>query len=540
MMENNFARSSILSRFILKRDKIRLIIWIFFLTLFLVGFVPIFKDIFSVDNPIERQVTVEMMQNPAMIAIVGPVYGATNYTTGAMYGNFMLVFSAIFTAIMSIMIVVRHTRHDEELGRLELIKSLPVGKLSNLASAMIVTVITNALLAILVGVGMYILREDGMDLRGCMIFGVGIAVCGIFFGVVAAIMCQITANGRTANALSYMVLIVLYLLRGVGDVSETEAVSMISPLGLVLRTKNFVEDNWWPIVVIVIISIVLMILAFYLAARRDMDAGLIPERAGKRHAGRMLSSPYGLALRLLRMTIIIWVISIFVLAAMYASVFGDLDSFISNNAMLSGMLDQNAGYTATDQFMSLLMVIMTLISMIPVVASIGRIAGEEKRGYATHLFSGSVSRSSQLTAYLIPAIILCAVLQVVTAIGFWSVGSVVAPDSTPSLETFMISAMSYVPAMLVVIGLSVFIVGFIPKRVSLSYMYLGYSFFVVYIGTLAKLPQVLQDITPFGHVPQYPIEDLEAMPLVVMTCIAAVLCIAGYIGYRRRDIVTPS
>ncbi len=46
--------------------------------------------------------------------MIGTGYGLDNYTLGAMLAHQMLVITAIFVGIMNILLVVRHTRTDEE------------------------------------------------------------------------------------------------------------------------------------------------------------------------------------------------------------------------------------------------------------------------------------------------------------------------------------------------------------------------------------------------------------------------------------------
>ena len=111
------------------------------------------------------------MKNPAMTAMVGPGYGLDNYTVGAMMAHQMLLFTAIAVGIMNIFLVVRHTRRDEESGRIEMIRALPVGRLANLSSTVLVSLIVNILLALIVGLGLYFLRIESMDLHGSLLYG---------------------------------------------------------------------------------------------------------------------------------------------------------------------------------------------------------------------------------------------------------------------------------------------------------------------------------------------------------------------------------
>lgn len=533
-MRDLFAGTGTLTRLILRRDRVRLPIWVLGLAAFCVALVPVFAELLVGET--DGRVMAAMMENPAMVAIVGPVYGAENYTTGASYGNMMLVFSVMIAGVMSIFLVARHTRQDEEQGRMEVIRSLPVGRLAGLASTLLVALVANALLALFTGVGLYVLREDGMGLSGCLLFGAALGVIGLFFAAATAVFCQCTANNRTALGLSLGLLFVLYMLRAAGDMG-TEVLSLLSPLGLILRIQSFVNDYWWPAWVVLGLSLALAALAFALARVRDLGRGLVPEKPGRRHASRLLNSPFGLAGKLLRTSIIVWGITIFVLAAMYGSVFGELESFIDSNDMLKMIFAQTPGFTLTEQFISLMMVIMTMIAAIPLLSFAGRVAGEEKNGHTEHLLGRAVSRPAQMAAWLLPAFIMSVVLQLLSALGFWSVGSMVL-DTTPSLGTFLVSAFSYLPALWVLLGFSMALTAFAPNLVALCYAWLGYTFFSIYLGTIAGLPDWLKKLTPFGYIPQYPLEELELLPLAVLTAIAAALAAVGFIGYRRRDMRT--
>jgi len=87
---------------------------------------------------------------------------------------------------------------------------------------------------------------------------------------------------------------------------------------------------WTPICIVLGITLLAAILALYLAKIRDLGSGLLPARPGKATAGRLLSTPLGLAFRLLKPSIIIWAATMLLLAAMYGSIFGDLDAFIGS------------------------------------------------------------------------------------------------------------------------------------------------------------------------------------------------------------------
>src|SRR5699024_9085692 len=190
----------------------------------------------------------ETMKNPAITVMLGPGYGLDNYTDGAMMAHFMLVFTAIATGIMGILLTARHTREDEEEGRIEMIRSLPVGALSPLTSTFIIVTITNIILSIAVGLGLYSLGYETIDLAGSMLYGASLGAIGIFFAALTGLFAQLTSNNRATVGFAFCFLIIAYIVRGIGDVGN-EVLSLISPLGLILRTEVYVNNYWWPVLV---------------------------------------------------------------------------------------------------------------------------------------------------------------------------------------------------------------------------------------------------------------------------------------------------
>lgn len=523
-----------LLRLMWRRDRVRLPVWVLGLSAFMVGLVPVFQNLLMTGAG--NTVFAMMMENPAMVALVGPVYGASNFHTGAAYANMMLVFCVIFVALMNIFFITRHTRQDEEEGRLELVRSLPVGRLANLVAALLHTLAANALLALVTSVGLYALRGAGMDFMGCMLFGAGLGLTGLVFAAITAVCCQLTANNRTATGMALGVLMLMYLLRAMGDIGP-EALSLFSPIGLVLRTQVFVKSLWWPLPILLAEAAALGGLALWLNQQRDLEQGLIPARPGRRHAAPMLSSPLGLALRLTRTSALVWGYAVFILAGTYGSVFGEMEGFLRGNAMLSAIFQVMPGVSVTEQFINLLTAVMMMLAGIPVLGTVARVVSEEKQGHAEHLMGRAVSRHQHLGAYVAVAVGMSLVYPVCIALGFYGVGSLVYPQ-TPTLTTFLVACYSFVPALWVMLGLMCLVAALLPGRVWLGYAALGYSFFAVYFGRLMNLPDWTSKLTPMGYVPSYPVEPLHAAPLIGLGVVAVALVALSFQLYRRRDLLT--
>ena len=211
MLKNLFSNTSTLTKFIFKRERISTSIWIIGIVALTLIVAAVFPTMFTSD--VDRLIMAETMQNPAMVAMLGPVYGIDNYTNGAMMSNMMLLFTIIGVALMNTFLVVKHTRKEEEDGRVELIRSLPAGRLSNLSATMIVVVIVNLILALLTGFGLYALQVESMDLFGSLMYGAVLGVVGIFFAGVTAIFCQLASTTRGAYSYSFIFLGLSYIIQ---------------------------------------------------------------------------------------------------------------------------------------------------------------------------------------------------------------------------------------------------------------------------------------------------------------------------------------
>src|SRR5699024_4796723 len=260
MGQQSFANTGKLMGFMLRLDRLRMVIWLVAVSFFTLAVPIAFSDLYPEQQ--DRNAMAQTMENPAMTAMVGS--GALeNYTVGAMTAHQMLLMTAVVVGLMNILLMNRHTRSDEEDGRQELIRSLPVGKLANLNASFIVLCLLNVLLAIITGVGLYALGIDSMGLSGSLLYGLILGATGMLFAGVTALMAQISENSRTAFGFSLALLLIAYLIRAIGDVSN-EAISWVSPLGWVTAAEVYSENNWWVLLLLVGGTIILMTLAFYL------------------------------------------------------------------------------------------------------------------------------------------------------------------------------------------------------------------------------------------------------------------------------------
>jgi ABC-2 type transport system permease protein len=504
-----------------------------------------------------------------MVAMVGKMYGDA-YTYGVMLGQMMLVWSVLLVAAMNIFLVARHTRKDEEEGRLEVLRALPIGRSAGLFSLTILLFAANIVTGILTALGLASFGIESIDLKGSLVYGAVLTASGIFFAALTMLIAQLASTARGTTSWAFVILGAAYLMRAAGDVQSASAANysaapaepsnivaaadvlrVASPLGVVEYTEVYVKNSIWPILVLLAASVVLLTVAFRLGASRDLGMGLIPPKDGLAHARKSLANEHGLTFRLLRNTMLAWVFTLFVFGAAYGSVFGDLTSFYEGNDLFKAMLGAGSGadpgtgsgagqgaaspQDLIDPIIGTMMLIMAILGSIPVTAAVFRIHTEEKRGRIEQVYASPVSRTSNILGYILVAATLTIALMLATAVGMWIAASAVMEDQ-PHFAKTLGSAMNYVPAMLVCEGLAVLLVGLLPRFTSLVWLYLTYSFIATYLGELLKLPEFMKKLTPFGLTPKYPGEDFEPKYTILFLATAAALTAIGILAYRRRDL----
>jgi ABC-2 type transport system permease protein len=87
-------------------------------------------------------------------------------------------------------------------------------------------------------------------------------------------------------------------------------------------------------------------------------------------------------------------------------------------------------------------------------------------------------------------------------------------------------------------GFVVAVFGLLPRYATgLSWAVLAVCIVLGWVGELLQLPQPVLDLSPFGHIPAVPAEDVTAMPVIALTTLAVMLALVGVVSFRRRDLV---
>jgi ABC-2 type transport system permease protein len=245
-----------------------------------------------------------------------------------------------------------------------------------------------------------------------------------------------------------------------------------------------------------------------------------------------LRGPIGLGWRQTGGMLIGWTVGVGVIGLVYGAVTPELESFIADNPTIEDILKSIGEASLVDNYIAMINAITLTIAAVPLLLVVLRMRREEIAGRNDQLLALPLSRTRLFGAYLIVAFLASLVMPVVTAVGLHAGAGV----SSPGFGTLIAAAAVYLPALWTMIGVAALLVGAIPKLAALAWALFGYGFFVLYFGmVIPDFPQTAVRLSPFGNIPQLPVQDMNWPPLLTLTGIAAALSIGALFAYRRRD-----
>ncbi|MGZ7023578.1 MAG: ABC transporter permease, partial [Ilumatobacteraceae bacterium] len=273
--------TSILARFIVRRDRVRIAVWIASIVALVAITAASVKGLYPTQAQLD--LAAEASEgNAAAIAFNGPAQGL--HTVGGEVAFQSGATGLVVMALMSLLMIGRLTRGEEEAGRLELLRSLPIGSSAPTVAASLTVLVMNLAVGALVTVT---LLAEQLPVAGSVIFGASFTMLGLVFTCIALVAAQVSENTRVVYGIAGAVLGAAYVLRAVGDIGDG-TISWLSPIGWAQKTRPFAGERWWPFLPMIAAVASLLVVAAAFAARRDLGAGLVAPRPGPRIASPAL------------------------------------------------------------------------------------------------------------------------------------------------------------------------------------------------------------------------------------------------------------
>ncbi|MEV6302713.1 ABC transporter permease [Actinoplanes sp. NPDC051861] len=517
-----------LLRFSLRRERIGLPLWIGGAALLFLVQSTQSQNLYGDPEQLAK-LRATLGGNTAVVAMSGPLELLD--TIGGEIVFEIFAFIAIVIALMNMFLVGRHTRGDEEAGRAELIRSARVGRREPVYSALALAALADLVVAAVI---FAVAAGTGLPVTGSLLVATALFGIGLLFAALTAVAAQVFEHVRGVYGAVGLVIGAAYMLRAAGDAGTT-ALSWASPIGWGQRTFPYVQDRWWPVLLMLGAAVLATVVALVALDRRDFGAGLVRSRPGSPVASRLLGTPVGLAWRLQRGAVFGWTLGVGMLGAAYGSLGDSIEQYIVDNPEVAEFLPGGAS-DIVDSYLALTLTMGALLAAAFGVASVLRARSEETAGRAEPILATGVHRDAYLGSHLNVA--LAGSALVLLAAGFFEGLSYGLTVGDPGQALRMLGvALVYLPAVWAVVSVAVLAIGWWARAAAIAgWAALGYCAVVELFADSFNLPDWSQQLSPFVHLPAAPLETVTAAPLATVGAVVLALVLTGFAGFRRRDL----
>ena len=527
---NSLAGTGKLMRLVLRRDRLRLPIWIMMLAGFVVFTAGALVELYATEAS-RIQLIATFGSNPAYVALLGPMYDTS---LGALTAWRIGTFGSVLVGLMAVLTVIRHTRDEEETGRRELLGATVVGRHAPLTAVLLVVVGGGLLIGLLVAAGLISLD---LPARGAVAYGLGWAAVATVFTTVGMVAAQLTQSGGTARGVGVGILGVAFLLRAAGDAGEVEVLGWLSPIGWFTRLRPYAGERFWVLALYAGLAVSFGAIAFAIASRRDIGSGAFSPRVGPATAGVGLRSPVGLAWQLQRGSLLGWTVGLAVVAALYGNITNSVDDIVTDNPQIAEIVEAIGGGEAlTDAFFSFSTGIFALIAAAYSIRTALRLRAEEDSLRAEPVLATATSRPRWMNSHLLFAALGPAVMLPVAGLVMGGIFGAAIGDVGGQLSRGLTTALIQLPAVWVLTGATAALFGVLPRLTAVSWGLLVTFLILGQLGQILEFPQWLLNLSPFTHVAGLTPADVGLSPVLWLAAIAALLIAAGLVGFRRRDL----
>ncbi|MBO8200433.1 ABC transporter permease [Streptomyces smyrnaeus] len=532
--------TGVLTRLALRRDRLRLPLWVVGLAALFASIGNSISGLYETDAARLENAQVRA-DNVVTRAFTGPAPGSS---TGALTVSEGLVFTCVLVALMNILLVVRHTRQNEELGRTELVGSAAVGRHAQLTAALLVAGLANVLLIVLSTLA---LIGMGLPAGGSALAGLALGTVGLAFAGLTAVAAQLTESARAATGLGGLVLATTFLLRAAGDAFGNTASdditvnpawpSWISPLGWGQQLRPYGESRVWPLALLLLCSALSVLLAVRLSVHRDVGTGMLPARRGAVRASSAMLKPIGLVWRLQRGLVLGWMVGIAVFGAVFGGIGDQVDDLFSSEKSAQFVRDLGGEGDLVNAYFAGMMGLLAVVVSGFTVQALIRLRSDEENGPTEAVLATSVSRAHWLLAHTLIALLGTALVLAVLGLSTGLAYGAVSNDLTAALGDLLETTLAQLAPTAVLAGFALAAFGLLPRlAATVTWAAFAVCLVIGQFGTLLNLPDGLLDISPYSHLPNMPAESLTVMPIVVMVVLAGALTAVGVAGFRRRSL----
>ncbi|MGZ4249710.1 MAG: ABC transporter permease [Solirubrobacteraceae bacterium] len=442
---------------------------------------------------------------------------------------------SLFGAVFGLLAAVRALRAEEDAGRTELVLAGIVGRRAAYASAMTAIGAATMLLGVAALIGCI---AGGLALGGSAYLALAVITPVLVFVGVGAVTSQLAPSRRMALELGGAVLAAAFLLRVIADTSSGAGwLRWLTPLGWAEELRPFTGAQPLVLVLPLAATLVLIAAAMQVALRRDIGSGVLAANDTSSPRLGLLSSTTQQALRAERTSLLVWLSSV----GLYAAVVGVISKSVSS-AGVSKQLDRTlaklgSGSVLTPRgYLSFSFLFFLVAISLFACSQIAAARHEEADERLETLLALPVGRRQWLGGRLALAVAAAAVISLVAGVLAWA--GAASQGVEVSLLTMVGAGANCIPSALLFLGLAAVAYAAAPRAsAGIAYGLVAVAFLWQLFGALLGVPKWVVDLTPFAHVGLVPAQSFDVVGAVVMVAIGIAAAVCALWLFARRDLI---
>jgi ABC-2 type transport system permease protein len=475
--------------------------------------------------------------NKATSALFGP---APDLQTVAGFTAFKISMTLmILGAVWGVLTSTRLLRGEEDSGRWELAltgqttrRGGAIQALGGLGAGVFVLWALTAVITVLIG------RDSKVDIAPgpAVYFALAVVTSAVMFLAVGALTSQLGATRRQAASYAAIFLGASYAVRMIADAGVgLHALIWVSPLGWVEELRPLTTPQPLALVPIIAFTAVLGVIAVCLAGWRDVGASTVPDRATAQPHLRLLSTPTGLALRMVRSTVFGWWVAIAVSALLYGLIAKSAGATISGSSVRRVFSKLGAPGAGANSVLGVCFLILAVLVAFVAAGQLAAARSEESDGRLDHLLISPVSRASWLGGRLVLAIGVLFACGLGAGLFAWM--GAASQHAGVAFATSLDAGVNLVPPAIMILGIGVLTLGIRPRMTSIVlYGLLGWSLLLVIVGGIGAVSHWVLDTSVFHQMASVPAVSPHWEANGIMVAIGIGAAGLGSVAFRHRDL----
>lgn len=451
-------------------------------------------------------------------------------------------FLALIAAIWGLATVTKLLRGQEEDGRWEMVLA---GNTSarhatrniflGFAGAATVAFILTTLLAFAAGLS----KDVTISFGTSMLLALMILLPGLLFGAVGAFVSQLSVTRRRVFMYGIFLILVCFILRGLGNaISDLAWLKHITPFGWTELINPISDTQPWWIVLLFVVSLFFVGLGVYLAGKRDISEGFIPESTTVKPKYMFLKSSTGLAFRQNLPQLIGWVVAALSVSSVMVAITNVAVDATTDTPALAGAIAQLGGSgNLKVAFLGAGMILTATILLIMSTVGIANVRSDEAKNYLDTILTQPIQRTRWLVSRLLLTVATVISVSMLCALFTYIIAK--TQDIPLELGNFLLVSIALTGTSMFLIGVGTFLYGVLPRLAS-AFMYaiIAWSFIIDMIGSAVKLDDWVTNSSLLHYISQSPSKAPDWSTFVWLASLGVIFAGLGIIRFTKRDIIS--